>query len=167
MFMFNKNNWREPIYKQDLLAVLLNGFFIAILGGILGAGIDYVLQVMFHIPLSISELIIMYLVAWRVKKGFYSYHILYPILAVVFLLFAFWVNLYAFQSIVAIQSGFYRIYLFIGWPSFWMSYLLLPVNTLLLGISGGDALGIVMGILNLIFYIFAVWYVYHTVKGKN
>lgn len=165
--MFNKNNWREPIYKQDLIGVLLNGFLMAILGGILGAGIDYVIQVVFKIPLSISELIIMYLIAWRVKKGFYSYHILYPILGVVFLLFAFWVNLYAFQSIVAIQSGFYDIYVFITWPSFWISYLLLPVNTLILGIRILDALGIVMGVLNLIFYIFAVWYVYHTVKGRN
>ena len=165
--MFNKNNWREPIYKQDLIGVLVNGFLTAILCGILGAGIDYLLQVRFQIPLSIAELFIMYVIGWRVKKGFYSYHILYPILAIVFLLFAFFINLFAFHSIVYIVSGRYDIYNLLITPSFWFAYLLLPVNTLIGGIAFGDAIQIVFGIINILFYIFAVWYVYRTVKGRN
>ena len=46
MFMFNKNNWHEPIYKEDVKQVITNGLIAAILGGILGGALDYLFNVL-------------------------------------------------------------------------------------------------------------------------
>ena len=43
--MFNKNNRHEPIYKEDVKHVILNGLIAAILGGILGGALDYLFNV--------------------------------------------------------------------------------------------------------------------------
>ena len=51
--MFNKNKWKEPIYKQDVIGVIVNGLLAAVLGGILGGSLDYLLGIVWNFPIDI------------------------------------------------------------------------------------------------------------------
>ena len=167
MIMFNKNNWKEPIYKNDVIGVLVNGLIAAILGGILGGSIDYLLNVVWGFPLSFSVLIVMFFIIWRVRKGFYSYHILYPVLSLVFLIIGIFFVEYTVISIGYMTIGNYNIHTILITPLFWEQFLMSPIYTLRFGIMYGSAKDIIFGILDIIFYIWAFWYVYRMVKGRN
>ena len=79
--MFNKNNWHEPIYKNDLKNVLLFGITTMILCGIITGLFDALLNQTFGLGVSFSLLLNALAIGFAVKKGYYSYHILYPVLA--------------------------------------------------------------------------------------
>ena len=108
--MFNKNNWLEPIYKQDLIAVIVNGLVSCILGGILAGVLDYLLSLI-NFPLSFGLIIIAYLVGLRVKRGYYSYHVLYPTLAIVFFLLGIFFQ--AYTSVCLYHAFFVKDYNFL------------------------------------------------------
>lgn len=165
--MFNKNKWKEPIYKQDVIGVIVNGLLAAILGGILGGSLDYLLGIVWNFPISFSVLILVFFIIWRVRKGFYSFHILYPVLALVFLVIGIFVVEYTVVAIGYIQMGYYQIHLIVITPLFWEQFLMTPIYELRLGIMYGSAKDIILGILDVIFYIWAFWYTYRMVKGRN
>lgn len=93
--MFKKYNWQQPIYKNDVINVIINGLLAAILGGILGGLIDFLLGKI-NFPLSISLILISYFVGTRVRKGYFNYHILYPTLAILFLLIGLFFNTFTY-----------------------------------------------------------------------
>ncbi len=82
--MFNKNNWKEPLYKNDVINVVIDGLVAGILGGVLAGALDYLFGLL-NIIISFGLIILAYLVGYRVRKGYYSFHILYPVLAVLFM----------------------------------------------------------------------------------
>jgi hypothetical protein len=165
--MFNKNNWREPIYKEDVKHVILNGLIAAILGGILGGALDYLFNVVLKFPISFSLIIMVLFIGYRTKKGYYSYHILFPVLAILFLILSIFFCIYSFYAISYMVIGEYRIYLIFAYPSFWLSFITAPISALLFGINNSDVGYIIYGVIDLIFYICAFWFVYRMVKGKN
>ena len=167
IFMFNKNNWHEPIYKEDVKHVILNGLIAAILGGILGGALDYLFNVVIKFPISFSLVIMVLFIGYRCKKGYYSYHILYPVLAILFLIISIFFCLYSFYAISYMVIGEYRIYLIFAYPSFWLSFITAPISALLFGINNSDIGYIIYGVIDLIFYICAFWFLYRMVKGKN
>ena len=167
IFMFNKNNWHEPIYKEDVKHVILNGLIAAILGGILGGALDYLFNVVIKFPISFSLVIMVLFIGYRCKKGYYSYHILYPVLAILFLIISIFFCIYSFYAISYMVIGEYRIYLIFAYPSFWLSFITAPISALLFGINNSDVGYIIYGVIDLIFYICAFWFLYRMVKGKN
>lgn len=165
--MFNKNNWREPIYKEDVKQVIKSGLIAAILGGILGGALDYLFNVVLKFPISFSLIIMVLFIGYRTKKGYYSYHILYPALAILFLILSIFFCIYSFYAISHMVIGEYRIYFIFTYPSFWLSFITSPISALLFGINHSDVGYIIYGVIDLIFYIWAFWFVYRMVKGKN
>jgi hypothetical protein len=106
-------------------------------------------------------------IGYRCKKGYYSYHILYPVLAILFLILSIFFCIYSFYAISYMVIGEYRIYLIFAYPSFWLSFITAPISALLFGINNSDVGYIIYGVIDLIFYICAFWFVYRMVKGKN
>ena len=82
--MFKGNNWKEPIYKDDLKNVILNGIVFSILGGVLAGTLDF-LMVLLNLSISFGLIILTYMVGVRIRKSYYTYHILYPVLGILFL----------------------------------------------------------------------------------
>lgn len=165
--MFNKNNWNEPLYKQDVIAVVVNGLVAAILAGILGGAIEYLFD-MLGFSISINLLLIAFLVGLRVRRGYYTYHILYPVLAIVFLLVGLLISHYSYIIFYHLfvnksSSGFMVIFT----KGFWISFLLNPVSTLILGISIKSPLNIVLGIIDLAITAWSFYFVFLMAKGNN
>jgi hypothetical protein len=129
--------------------------------------LDYLLGIVWNFPISFSDLILVFFIIWRVRKGFYSFHILYPVLAFVFLVIGIFVVEYTVVAIGYIQMGYYQIHLILITPLFWEQFIMTPIYKLRLGIMYGSAKDINLGILDVIFYIWACWYTYRMEKGRN
>ncbi len=83
MFRSLKNKFKVKIYKDDLKYVFINGLLAGIFLG-LACGAGDILLALLNIPVSIFIYLLGMQVGKKVAKSYYSYHILYPILAVVF-----------------------------------------------------------------------------------
>lgn len=163
--MFNKNNWKEPIYKDDVISVLINGFLVALLGGILGGALEYLFDLI-QFSLSINLFLISILVGWRVRKGYYSYHILYPILAIVFFLFGLLISHYTYYSIIYVLTfKEYTIYNILLLRQFWLSFILQPVDLIVLGYMEKSSIYIIMGIIDLAITVWSFYFTFRMAKG--
>lgn len=161
--MFKKNNWLEPIYKNDLISVLLNGLFSAILGGILAGVVDFLFN-MINISISIGLIIICYMIGSRMKKGYDNYHILYPVLSILFMIIALIFSDFAFYFCLVPELKTFSF--FINWD-FYLNVLIGPIYYLILMFNKFDFVFLVYGILNLVIYIYAFIICYRIVKGRN
>ena len=110
--MFNKNNWRQPIYKNDVRTVIIFGLTATILGGILTGLIDATLANLFGLGISFSLLLNSLIIGFSVKKGYEEYHILYPVLALGFFVLAliisqlsFYVGIYGIENLGSVLSN--------------------------------------------------------------
>ncbi len=138
-----------------------------LLGGILGGLLDY-LAVQLNIPISFGMIIIMILVIWRIKKSFSNYHIWYSILAVVFLLIGLLFCIFAYYAIfMIVELKEYAIYKLFTMSSFWLNYVHYPINTLLRGIKEASPLEIILGILDVIIYAWAIFYTFTSIRDRR
>jgi hypothetical protein len=80
------NQFKEPIYKDDLKRVLINAFLSSLLIGILSGALNNLLYTTSGFSLIIITCLIGYFVAVRIKSNYFTYHILYPTLSVIFTL---------------------------------------------------------------------------------
>lgn len=162
--MFNSNNWKEAIYKDDLKSVILNGIIFSILGGILAGALDYLTN-MLNVPISFGLIIIVLMVSSRIKKSFYTYHILYPVLGIVFLTLGLFVSY--FTNYLIIFKGISAFTLFSN-PSFYLNFLLDPIYGIIIFFRNGyNVFYLLAGILNLAITIWAYVYCYKLIKGRN
>jgi len=161
--MFNKNNWKEPINKEDLRYVLFNGILGFIVAGAFGGAINYLLGRYVFLDLAFAVLLL--IVPWRVKKSFYENHILYAVLGIVFLFLGFFVASFTENLItgILIQNPFF----FLTNPSFYISFMIEPVMNLIWGIISLDILSILIGILDIFCYSFAFYYTYTSIRRKR
>ncbi|MFI3252448.1 MAG: hypothetical protein R3Y60_04835 [bacterium] len=90
-----KNEFKNEIYKEDVLKVLKNGIITMLLYSVLMGLVNVVLILIFNIQTSLLIYFIGLFIARSVKESYYNRHILYPLLSVVFLL----VGLYIFNSV--------------------------------------------------------------------
>ncbi len=162
--MFKKYNWQQPIYKNDLLNVLLNGLLSAILGGILAGILDYLFGEILNLPISFGLIIICYMVGLRMRKGYYSFHILYPVLSIFFMMFALIFSEFAFMFCIFPQASTFQL-LISG--KFYLNVILGPVYYIIECFKSFQILYLILGILNFIIYIFAFRICYKIVKGRN
>lgn len=162
--MFKKYNWKQPLYKNDVINVVLNGFIAAILGGILAGMLDFLFGEILNFPISFGLIIICYMVGIRMKRGYYSYHILYPVLSLAFMLLALVFSQLAFMFCVFPQVSTFGLLLK---GSFYLNVILSPVYYILICFKNFQILYLILGILNLVIYIFAFRFCYRLVKGRN
>ena len=161
--MFKLNNWKEHIFKDDLIAVLINGLVVSILAGIIAGGIDYLFN-KFNIRLSFGLLIIAFCVGYRINKAYFTFHILYPVLALVFMVFGLFVSTLTFHvSIFGFKYAFYML----TEPTFYLYFITTPISNLLVLRAGFDIKYLLLGILDIIITIWSFWYCYRLAKGRN
>lgn len=162
--MFKKYNWKQPIYKNDLLNVLLNGFLSAVLGGILAGILDYLFGNILNFPISIGLMIICYMVGLRMKRGYFSFHILYPVLSILFMILGLIFSEFAYMFCIFPQASTFRL-LISG--SFYLNVILAPVHYIIECFKSFQIVYLIVGILNFIIYIFAFRICYKIVQGRN
>lgn len=167
--MFNKNNWRQPIYKKDVIIVIIFGLTAAILGGILTGLIDATLADKFGIGISFSLLLNSLIIGFSVKKGYEEYHILYPVLALGFFVLALIISQFTFY--IELYIILYKVHTWgslFSDPNTYLNILLLPIKYLFVMIRDGFTVGYLLYlILNILFYILAFIAVYRIAKGNR
>ena len=162
--MFKKYNWQQPIFKNDVITVIIFGLTAAILGGILSGLID-ALMLSINVRVSFSLLICALLVGFSVKKAYTTYHILYPTLALLFYLIALFfsfvgknVGVLGISSIGYIFSQPITYYYFIVGPIIGLTNVFKVTF---------DFLNLLFAILNIVFYVLGFYGVYRIAKGNN
>ena len=162
--MFKKYNWQQPIFKNDLITVIVFGLTAAILGGALTGLIDALLNSI-NIGLTFSLLFNALIVGYAVKKGYSTYHILYPTLSLLFLIIALFCSYVSFYvgivginylgAILSLGSTYYR-------------FILDPIFDLRNSFgSNFNFLSFLFAILNIAFTCLAFYGVYRISKGNN
>lgn len=162
--MFKINNWKEPIYKNDLINVIVNGLIAAILGGILAGLLDYLFD-MINLRISFGLIIITYVIGSRMRKGYYSYHILYPVLSILFMILSLFVCDVTYMCMI--YSSVSIIPIILTDVDFYINFLLSPIYYLYVCFNSFDILYLILGLLNIVIYIWAFRYCYKLVKGRN
>lgn len=161
--VFSKYNWKQTIYKDDLKNVILNGLLVAILGGILAGLVDYAFQLL-NLVISIGLLLLCYLIAFRVKKAYTSYHILYPVLAIVFLIIGLFFKQVSYYFCLMPDVKTFSLLIDGG---FYLSFILSPFQYLISAFKSFNIYTLLIGIIDLIIYILAFIYTYRFTKGRN
>lgn len=162
--MFKINNWKEPIYKNDLINVIVNGLIAAILGGILAGLLDYLFD-MINLRISFGLIIITYVIGSRMRKGYYSYHILYPLLSILFMILSLFVCDVTYMCMI--YSSVSIIPIILTDVDYYINFLLSPIYYLYVCFNSFDILYLILGLLNIVIYIWAFRYCYKLVKGRN
>ncbi|MGM9969365.1 MAG: hypothetical protein ACI35S_03110 [Anaeroplasma sp.] len=162
--MFKLYNWKQPLYRNDLISVLVNGLLTAILAGVLAGALDFLFS-MINFPLAFGLLIICYLVAYKVKKSFYSYHILYPVLSLIFMVIALFIS--DVTKMCMIYNSISALPTILSTPSFYLAFILGPLYYFYICIKSFDVIYLFLGIIDIIIYVWAFMICYKTVKGRN
>lgn len=82
-----KNDFKKEIYKEDITKVIKQGLITTILFSILSGGISFIVSTLFGLDSFIFIFILGLVIAKNVRESYYSGHILYPVLSIVFLIF--------------------------------------------------------------------------------
>ncbi len=94
------NQFKEPIYKDDLLNAVVYGLLHMVLFSILGGAIQFFVGV----NLGVTFSIVIYMVAYMIGKGIvdkiYTYHIVYSLLSVVLFVFGYLIYKASFYAFV-------------------------------------------------------------------
>ena len=78
------NQFKEPIYKDDLKRVLIYGSISAVLFGVLAGALQYFAVISLGTMFSIAIYLIAYMVGKELRDRVFTYHILYSVLGVLF-----------------------------------------------------------------------------------
>lgn len=149
------HQFKYPIYKDDVKLVIINGILTAIFFGFLLGFIDGFLAII-NFPLSICLFLIGGFVGRKIRKSYYTYHILFPVLAVVFTLLGYVffcygsfviINLYASKDFLLVIKSFF-----------------IPQNLFLNLIYNLAPIGI-WGIIRLIFFVMTLFDSYRYAKA--
>lgn len=149
--MFNKNSWKEPIYKNDLINVILNGLIAGIFGGLLAGAIDY-LFIMLNSYITFGLVILAYLVGWRISKGYYSFHVLYPIISIACLTLGLAFS-FAMELLLSVQFNFQAFFQFLG--TYVLSGFYMPFANPFIFIINGNIISFLLSVISLACYVIA------------
>lgn len=90
-----KNEFKEEIYKEDLISVITTSLISMILFSILLALINSVMILLFSMQSTLLLFVFGYLLAKRVRESYVNYHIIYPLISVG----CFIIGLFIFNSV--------------------------------------------------------------------
>ena len=106
------NQFKEPIYKDDLKRAILYGFLSTLLFGTLAGALQYFANITLGLEFGILIYMIAYMIGREFRDRIYTYHILYSVLGVVFFILGYFIYhftivLFSFKSLsVALQFFF-------------------------------------------------------------
>jgi hypothetical protein len=80
------NQFKEPIYKDDLKRVLMYCSLNAVLFGILAGALQFFANITIGIGFSLLVYFIAYMIGRELRDRVFTYHILYSVLGIVFFL---------------------------------------------------------------------------------
>lgn len=162
--MFKRFYWAQPLYKNDVINVCLNGILSAIIGGVLAGVLDYLFMDVISLPLSFGLIIICYMIGNRMNKGYYSYHILYPTLSILFMVIA--LIFKEFSYLFMIIKDF-SVFKYLISPKFYLNVITGPIYYIIQCFKSFNLLYLLLGIINLFIYVLAFRFCYKLVKGRN
>ncbi len=162
--MFHIGNWKMPIYKDDVRNVVLYGLIYSILAGILAGSLDFLFGKLWRIPISFGLIVLSVIIGTQVRRGYRSYHILYPVLTIVFMILGLIVSdfVYIFYHFPTIST----FKCFIQWSFYW--YVIEgSIDYILLCFRNFRIEYLIMGIAEVLVYGFSFCFCYRLAKGRN
>lgn len=164
IFMFKKYNWQQLIYKDDVINVILNGLIFSILAGILAGVIDYLFVRVLGLSISFGLIIMCYMIGNRMRKSYYNYHILYPVLSIVFMLLSLIFSEFAYMFCAFPQISTFKLFIS---GNFYYNVLISPIYYLLQCFKSFDIIYLIVGILDVVIYVLTFQICYKLVRGRN
>ena len=79
-----KNLLKEPIYKEDLKRVLLNGFLAMFFFSLLAGALQFVANIYLNLSFGILVYLFAFMIGKKTSESFFNYHILYSIISILF-----------------------------------------------------------------------------------
>lgn len=158
-----RGKFKQPLYKEDLMPVIKQGIFVTLIGGLLIGSIDlfiiYATQGWTWI--RTFWVIFAMLLARRIKRSYFEYHIWYSVLSVVFFILGFYlINIVSEIGVLIIYNiTDPMMYLSILNPLPYFS-VIFPFGTLLFG----SAASILQAILDVLFFVIAIFCAYRYSK---
>ena len=172
--MFKINNWKEPIDKDDLLYVIINGLISAVLCGILAGALNYLLG-MVNINLDLGFIVLLMIIHWRIKNSFETNHILYAVIGLIALFIAFFISEYTTIAIgyVILLGG--NPLVLLGNGSTYYHIIFGPILNIISSCKalayasniGFAILKIILSFLSLFLLIYAFYYTYISIRRKR
>ena len=95
---------KEPIYKDDLKRVLLNGLLYSVVFGALFGALQFLTENYMGLSMGIFVFAISFLLARKISESFFTFHLWYPIITVCYFLLGY--VIYNFTKIVFIFHDF-------------------------------------------------------------
>lgn len=80
-----KNEFKNPIYKEDMIPVLTRGLITTLLYSILLAIINMLIVKFLGMSFTIIIYFLGYFISREVSSNYYSRHIIYPIISIIYL----------------------------------------------------------------------------------
>ena len=154
------NQFKEPIYKDDLLNATIYGILHMVLFGILGGAIQYFLMGNFNASFSVVIYMVAYMIAKGIADKIYTYHILYSVMSVVLFLIGFLIYKTAFYAFATrdILNSFLYVFSWDGIKIFLFGFL--NINTY-------HGISILYNIIDIIFFIFCLLTVWRLPKRRK
>lgn len=90
-----KNDFKEEIHKEDIKSVIITGLITMFLFSIALGLLNAALIIVFDFSTTLYLFFLGYFLSKRIKDSYHKYHILYPILSVLFLI----IGLFIFNTI--------------------------------------------------------------------
>ena len=160
--MFTLSNWKDPLYKKDVIGVIVNGLLTAIFVGILAGAVDYLFSLV-NFSMSLGLVLLSYTVGYRVRKGYFSFHVLYPLLAVIFMIFGLFIEMLTFYSFV---YGFNQILNVLSSWNFYFNFLSFPIYYFYMLSIDFRVVYIILGIVDLIIFLFSIYICFKMSGGR-
>ncbi len=144
------NQWKYRIDKTDILMTILYGLLGAIFGGF-AAGSIYYLLLKINITLTLDLFILTLLIPFLIKRGYNKYHILYPHLAILFLILGLIVT--SFTYFMFLYGGIEQSFNILKDSYFWLYILERPYAYFLAFADTKDSFYLLFGIINIVIYL--------------
>ena len=106
------NQFKEPIYKDDLKRVLLYCTISALLFGTLAGALQYLAMTALQITTSIVIYLIAYMIGKELRDRVFTYHILYSVLGVLFFFLGYFTYCISYLLFIYKDISFALTYLF-------------------------------------------------------
>lgn len=149
--------FKEPIDKKDLLSVIRQALFMSIVGGLLIGAIHLLVDQIFHISLVWMFLFIFGItLSRRIHDAYKTYHILYPIIAIITILITFYL------LNVVYYSGIFYMYEVLNAAS--LNVILNPLNHFVFLNFLGQGFFTVGNLIDVFFFIVINIYVVRYIK---
>lgn len=147
------NQFKEPIYKDDLKRVLLYCSISAVLFGVLAGALQYFANITMGLGFSIVIYLIAYMIGRELRDRVFTYHILYSVLGVLFFILGYIIYNASFYAFIVkdVLFGIKMVFSFEG-LIFNVFRFLNPLTYI------GDAiLNNILDLIIIIFCVMTVW----------